>query len=82
MELTIDLPLLIALTIGFTEIIKRAGGLTDKVSKRFLPLVALITGVLFATFRLGFNYEAVIMGVFIGLSASGLFSQSKSVLGK
>lgn len=82
MELTVDLSLLIGLTIGLTEVIKRIGQLNDDVGKRFLPAISLLFGVGLSLFRMGVSYESVVLGFVIGLSASGLFSSSKAVAGK
>ena len=82
MELTIDVSFLVALTIGLTEVVKRIGKLTDEVGKRFLPAISLVFGVGLSLFRFGMNYESVVFGVVIGLTASGLFSGVKSTAGK
>jgi len=72
-----EIALLIAVVVGLTEIIKQFG-----VDKKYLPIASLILGVLVGVFYLGGSLEENIMyGVIIGLSASGLFDQSKILKG-
>ena len=64
---------LVALTIGVTEVIKRATGLR----KEIVPLIALVVGLVLTfignvTLITSFT---IIGGVGVGLSASGLFDQ-------
>ena len=64
----------IAITIGVTEVFKRA----FKILNRFIPLVSLVVG-LGLSFIGGFTTEALLMGLVVGLSASGLFSGAKKL---
>lgn len=72
----ISFGVLVAITIGVVEVIKRA----LKLDKRYIPLVALVIGF-------GLNFAAgyttfgltVVAGLAVGLSAVGLFSQ-KSII--
>ena len=82
MELIIDIPFLIALTIGLTEIIKRLFPLNGDLAKRFIPAIALLSGVALTLLWLGQSNESILKGIFIGLSGSGLWSGSKATLGK
>ena len=69
---------LVALTVGIVECIKRIG-----LNKKYLPLFALICGIGFMFLGMkGFTIDAVLPGIAIGLSAVGLFSGAKATLGK
>lgn len=71
--------ILIGIVIGITEVIKRA----VSPNKRFLPLISLTISLIYV---IGLSdmalKDAIITGVMVGLSASGLWSGSKTVLGK
>lgn len=75
MDIITSLTVLIALTIGLTEVIKKALGL----NKRFLPLTALVIG--FSLNLIGSITEitslTILTGIVVGLSASGLFDNLK-----
>lgn len=66
---------LVALTIGITEVIK----LATKISKNTVPLIALIVG--FCLTLIGHCTDitslTILAGIAVGLSASGLFDQKK-----
>lgn len=70
---------LIGLIVGLVEALKRAG-----LPKRFLPLSSLIFGVAAGIFYI--NPEdlkaAIIVGLMMGLSASGLYSGTKNTFEK
>lgn len=71
---------LVALTIGVTEIGKRAG-----IPTRFAPIVALVVGFVLALIGnlTSITGLAILTGIAVGLAASGLFDVAKiSVLGK
>jgi len=70
---------LIAVIVGLVEVLKRAG-----LPKRFLPLASLFFGI--ATSIL-YIYPTdlkggIIVGIMIGLSASGLYSSTKNTIEK
>ena len=69
-----DIAIIIAVVIGVTQLVK---GLKI-VPIRFLPLVSLIIGVaaglLYGDGDLKTN---ILVGIMVGLSASGLFDQTK-----
>lgn len=72
----IDIALLIAVVIALTEVVKN----TTKVSIRYVPLISLILGVISGVLYLdGDLKETVLYGIIVGLSASGLFDQSKII---
>lgn len=65
---------LIPLIMGVSEVLKKAG-----INEKFIPIVDLILGI-GAGFLLSSNVkEAIVYGIFMGLSASGLYSGIKNV---
>uniref|UniRef100_A0A6M3XYV2 Holin n=1 Tax=viral metagenome TaxID=1070528 RepID=A0A6M3XYV2_9ZZZZ len=66
---------LVALTTGITEVCKRALSLESK----FMPLVALISGLglTFIGNVTDLTSLTILTGVAVGLSAAGLFDQTK-----
>lgn len=73
----LDLATLSAVCIGLTEVIKRAFDLPDRVA----PLASLIVGVASALLFLSVSRDSALLGIFAGLSASGLYSGGKTVSG-
>lgn len=72
----IDIALLIAVVIALTEVGKR----TFKVDKKYLPLLSLGLGIIAGIVYLdGSVKDVILQGIIVGLSASGLFDQSKIV---
>jgi len=67
---------LIPLVIGLAEVIKKIG-----LNSKFIPLVNLILGLIAGIIFLnpGDIKAGIIQGLFIGLSASGLYSGVKNV---
>jgi len=77
MELT--LVVLVALTIGLVEVIKRI----NIIQERFLPAISLIIGSILYVSLNGISVKTLIIGIAIGLSSSGLFDiGKKTILGK
>jgi len=75
-----DTTILVPLTIGLVEVIKNIG-----IPKRFIPLVAILIGVIFAILgNIGGDLIAnIITGLGIGLASVGLFDfGKKTILGK
>ncbi|MFK2824118.1 hypothetical protein QYG89_00215 [Bacillus sp. B190/17] len=67
---------IIPLVLGVVELFKR-GGMPVKYS----PFVAVILGLLFGIFYIGTDIkEGIIIGLMLGLSASGLYSSSKNAM--
>lgn len=72
-------------TMILTEVLKRAWKPTDDEAGRFLPLIAILIGVLVAfagTWAIGAidrvgAVQAVLTGIFAGVSASGLYDLIK-----
>lgn len=68
---------LVPILIGVLEVIKR----TDLFSSEFIPVVSLVLGVVLGIIFSGFNIkDGIIAGLFIGLSAVGLYSGTNSVV--
>lgn len=66
---------IIPLILGLVELFKRAG-----VSTKYSSFVAVILGVLAGVFYISPDIkEGIIVGLMLGLSASGLYSGAKSV---
>ena len=68
---------LIPLVIGLAEVIKKIG-----LNSKFIPLVNLILGLIAGIIFLnpGDIKAGIIQGLFIGLSASGLYSGVKNTV--
>jgi len=68
---------IVPLIIGLSEVIKKIG-----FNQKFIPVVNLILGLAAGIFFL--NPEdlkaGIIQGIFIGLSASGLYSGTKNIV--
>ncbi|GIO26380.1 holin [Ornithinibacillus bavariensis] len=73
-----EIALIIAVVLALTELLKQL-----VVSKKYLPVASLILGLLAGVFYVGGTLQEQIMyGLMIGLSAAGLFDQSKIVTKK
>jgi hypothetical protein len=68
---------LIPLVIGLSEAIKRIG-----FNAKFIPVIDLILGLVAGIVFLspGDLKAGIIQGIFIGLSASGLYSGTKNIV--
>lgn len=74
--MVIDVALLIAIVIALTEFVKMLG----LINNRYLPAVSLVLGIIAGVVYLDDPLkDAILYGILIGLSASGLFDQSKIV---
>ncbi len=72
----------IALIVGLAEMFKLLG-----IQKRWIPLVDLVLGLMsgFFVYHIYFQngiIESFVLGIALGLSACGLFSGIKNVMGK
>lgn len=69
---------IIPLIIGVVEMFKKAG-----LPAKYSPFIAVIIGILLGVFFLASNTkEGIIIGLMIGLSASGLYSSTKNIVEK
>lgn len=75
-----EIAIVIAVVLALTEFIKRIGFLPEK----YLPVVSLLLGLLAGIFYIDVVtlQEKIMFGLMIGLSAAGLFDQSKIVTKK
>lgn len=75
----VEIGIVIAVIVGLNELIKGA----FDIPTRYLPLISLLLGVIAGVFYLDGNLaESIFQGIIIGLSASGLFDQSKIITKK
>lgn len=68
--------LLVATTTGLTEVIKRSTG----INKRYIPLVSVVVGLIQTVLFVGTSPDALMQGVVISLTASGLYSSTKATI--
>ena len=72
----IETGLMVAVIIGIIELFKQLKVIPDK----FLPLVSLALGIIFAIIWSGLPFpDSLLQGLVIGLSACGLYSGTKNV---
>jgi hypothetical protein len=67
--------LIIATTAGCVEAFK----VSFNIRKRYYPLISLFFGLFLSFILNGLNGQAVFYGFIYGLSASGLYSQTKTL---
>lgn len=68
---------LVPVVLGLVQAIKMAG-----LSSKYAPLFSLILGVVLTVGLSTADFAAIIQGLAVGLSASGLFSGGKAMLYK
>jgi hypothetical protein len=68
---------LVPVVIGLVEVIKRVG-----LNERYLPITAIILGVVGAVAIIGYSPETIVGGIVLGLSSVGLFSGVRATSGK
>lgn len=74
-----DLALIVAVIIALTELVKR----TLPIDKKYLPIISLAFGILAGVvYVAGSIEERIFTGLVLGLTASGLFDQTKIVESK
>jgi MFS family permease len=67
--------LVLPIVIGLTEVVKR----TELIGHRFTPLVSIVFGLIIASIVHGVSVLAILAGLIYGLSASGLYSGTKTL---
>ena len=67
---------LIGIIIGASQMAKGLG-----VKCKYIPLLNLALGLILSAFIMGFNSESLLQGLIVGLSASGLYDQTKIMKG-
>jgi len=65
----------IPLIVGVVEVLKRAG-----LPIKYAPLTSLAIGFFFGVFFIESFKEGIIVGMMVGLSATGLYSGSKHIM--
>ncbi len=71
-----DLALITAVIVALTELVKRV----SPINHKYLPLISLVFGLVAGVFYFdGTINEKIFTGIVMGLTASGLFDQSKIV---
>ena len=58
----------VAVITGLTQVVKKIG-----IRTKYIPLVAVGLGLLYAGFIIGWNPEALIEGIVLGLTSVGLY---------
>ncbi len=76
-DLMAQLPLVVAIATGLTEVIKRALSLQ---SDRFIPLVSVVIGAGTGLVLLGVSIPAAVLGVIAGLAGTGLWEFGKTTV--
>lgn len=76
MELVLFGFALVPIITGLTEVVKRA----VKLEKRFVPLVAVLLGVILMVGLNGFTPESITEAIVAGLAASGLWDLGKKTV--
>lgn len=67
--------LLIPLTTGIVEVIKRA--IPEKY-RQYTPFVSIVVGIILGILTIGISQAGIIAGIVVGLGASGLWSAVKA----
>lgn len=68
----------IPIITGLVQLFKMAG-----LKSKYSPFIAVILGILFGLFYFSSNIkEGILIGLVVGLSASGLYSGSKNMIEK
>ncbi len=77
MDITVLDVALVPVIIGLVEVFKKLG-----LSNKFTPLFSVVLGIVFGVFyvRTGEIATDVLVGIALGLSASGLYSTSKTMI--
>ncbi|MBY0122137.1 holin [Bacillus sp. S/N-304-OC-R1] len=75
-----EIAIIIAVVLALTEFVKRM----DWIPAKYVPAVSLVLGLLAGIFYVDVSTleEQIMFGLMIGLSAAGLFDQSKIITKK
>lgn len=65
----------VAIITGLTEVVKRAG-----VNTKYIPLVAILFGIIYGVAIGGFEATSIIGGVVAGLTSVGLYRTGQKVV--
>jgi len=58
----------VAIITGLTEVVKRLG-----LSTRYVPLLAVVLGIIYAGFVVGWDSMSLVSGIVAGLTSVGLY---------
>ncbi|MGG0718659.1 holin [Robertmurraya massiliosenegalensis] len=71
-----ELAVIVAVVMALTEFVKRM----EIINNKYLPAISLVLGIVAGIFYVGGTAQEQIMyGLMIGLSAAGLFDQTKII---
>jgi len=65
----------VGLITGLTEVVKRSG-----VNTRYIPLVAVVFGIIYGLALGGVSVHSVVTGIIAGLTSVGLYSGVKNTI--
>ena len=72
----VDIALVIGIVVALVQLVKQL----NFVDNKYLPVIALILGVIAGVFYVdGDLQHKILQGVIMGLSAAGLFDQTKII---
>jgi hypothetical protein len=63
-----NLAIAVAVITGLTQVVKKAG-----VRTKYIPLVAVLFGIIYGLAIIGLETEAVVNGIIAGLTSVGMF---------
>ena len=72
----VDIALVIGIVVALVQLVKQL----NFVDNKYLPVIALVIGVIAGVFYVdGDIQQKILQGVIMGLSAAGLFDQTKII---
>lgn len=77
MEITISFAILVPIVIGLVQVARITG-----LPVQFAPLFAILVGIAGAGLIGGANPSSIIYGIVAGLTSMGLYSGSRTTVGK
>lgn len=72
-----DIAIAIAVITGLTQVVKKAG-----LRTKYVPLAAVVLGIIYAGFIIGWDALSLVSGIVSGLSAVGFYSTVKHTVYK
>ena len=63
-----NIAIAVAVITGLTQVVKKAG-----VRTKYIPLVAVLFGIIYGLAIIGLETEAVVNGIIAGLTSVGMF---------
>jgi len=77
-QLLVNGPIVTALCVALTEVIKRAAG--KRLDPRYLPAISVVLGVLISLALFPFGAATVMAGIVFGLAGTGLWELGKNTM--